>query len=148
MAEPGKIRILSVDDHPLMHEGIAAVIRNQPDMVLVAEAIDGHQGIQLFREHTPDVTLLDLRLPDMSGIETLVAIRSKFPAARVIILTTFAEDVEISRAFEAGAHAYLLKSTPPKEIVDVIRQVHEGKRKLPAEIASNLAEHFSDGKAD
>ena len=134
MTELGKIRILSVDDHPLMHEGIAAVIRNQPDMVLVAEAIDGHQGIQLFHEHTPDVTLLDLRLPDMSGIETLVAIRSKFPAARVIILTTFAEDVEIARAFEAGARAYLLKSTRPKEIVDVIRQVHEGKKKLPSEI--------------
>lgn len=137
MTEPGKIRILSVDDHPLMHEGIAAVIRNQPDMVLVAEAIDGHQGIQLFREHTPDVTLLDLRLPDMSGIETLVAIRSKFPAARVIILTTFAEDVEISRALEAGARAYLLKSTPPREIVDVIRQVHEGKKKLPAPSQEN-----------
>jgi len=146
MADPAKIRVLSVDDHPLMHEGIAAMIRSQLDMVLAAEASSGHQAIQRFREHTPDITLMDLRLPDMSGIDAMVTIRSEFPEARVIILTTFAGDVEISRALESGARAYVLKSAPPKEIVEVIRQVHAGKKKLPPDIAANLAEHFSDEK--
>jgi len=146
MTETAKIRVFTVDDHPLMHEGIAAVIRSQQDMLLAAEASNGTQAIQRFRECTPDVTLLDLRLPDMSGIDALIAIRSEFPEARVIILTTFAGDVEICRALDAGARAYLLKSMPPKEIVEVIRQVHAGKKKLPPDIAANLAEHFSDEK--
>jgi len=146
MTEPEKIRVFSVDDHPLMHEGIAAVIRKQPDIVLVGKAFDGHQAIQRFREHTPDVTLLDLRLPDMSGVDAMAAIRSEFPEAKIIILTTFAGDVEISRALEGGARAYVLKSSPPKEIVDVIRQVHAGKKKLPPDIAANLGEHFNDEK--
>ena len=144
MSEAPRIRILTVDDHPLLHEGIATVIRNQPDMVLAAEASNGREAIQRFREHTPDVTLMDLRLPDMSGIDVMVAIRSEFPEARVIILTTFAGDVEIQRALQAGARAYMLKSMPPKELVEVIRQVHAGKKRIPPEIAAHLAEHYSD----
>lgn len=144
MSTPGQIRILSVDDHPLLHEGVAIVIKNQPDMLLVAEATNGQQAIQHFRQHTPDVTLMDLRLPDMSGIDAMIAIREEFPEARVIILTTFAGDVEIQRALAAGARAYVLKSMPPKELVDVIRQVHAGKKRIPAEIAAHLAEHYSD----
>jgi DNA-binding NarL/FixJ family response regulator len=144
MKEAAKIRIFSVDDHPLLHEGIATIIRSQLDMSLVAEAANGREALQRFREHTPDVTLMDLRLPDMSGIDAMIAIRSEFPEARVIILTTFAGDVEIQRALEAGARAYMLKSMPPKELVEVIRQVHAGKKRIPAEIAAHLAEHYSD----
>jgi DNA-binding NarL/FixJ family response regulator len=144
MSEPVKIRVFSVDDHPLMHQGIAAVIRSQPDMVLVAEASSGREAIQRFREHTPDVTLMDLRLPDISGIDAMLAIRGEFPEARIIILTTFAGDVEIQHALESGARAYLLKSMPPKDLVEVIRQVHAGKKRIPPEIAAHLAEHYSD----
>ena len=144
MANIGKIRILSIDDHPLLHEGIATVIRNQPDMSLVAEAFNGREGIQCFRQQQPDVTLMDLRLPDMSGIDAMMAIRSEFPEARVIMLTTFAGDVEIQRSLAAGARAYVLKSMPPKELVEVIRQVNSGKKRIPAEIAAHLAEHYSD----
>jgi DNA-binding NarL/FixJ family response regulator len=144
MSVPKQIRVLCVDDHPLLHEGVATVIRNQPDMQLVAEATNGREAIQRFREHTPDVTLMDLRLPDMSGIDAMIAIRSESPEARVIILTTFAGDVEIQRSLEAGARAYLLKSMPPKELVEVIRQVYAGKKRIPPEIAAHLAEHYSD----
>jgi len=110
----------------------------------VAEATNGQEAIQRFREHTPDITLMDLRLPDMSGIDAMIAIRSESPDARVIILTTFAGDVEIQRSLEAGARAYLLKSMPPKELVEVIRQVYAGKKRIPPEIAAHLAEHYSD----
>ena len=144
MSTSRQIRILCVDDHPLVHEGVATVIKNQPDMLLVAEATNGQQAIQGFRQHTPDVTLMDLRLPDMSGIDAMIAIREEFPEAHVIILTTFAGDVEIQRALAAGARAYVLKSMPPKELVEVIRQVHAGKKRIPAEIAAHLAEHYSD----
>jgi DNA-binding NarL/FixJ family response regulator len=144
MSTPTQIRILTVDDHPLLHEGVATVIRNQPDMLLVADANNGQQAIQRFRQHTPDVTLMDLRLPDMSGIDAMIAIREQFSEARVIILTTFSGDVEIQRALAAGARAYVLKSMPPKELVEVIRQVHAGKKRIPAEIAAHLAEHYSD----
>jgi DNA-binding NarL/FixJ family response regulator len=144
MAEVTKVRVFSVDDHPLMHEGIATVIRMQPDMLLVAEASNGREGIQRFREHKPDVTLMDLRLPDMSGIDAMIAIRSEFPEARIIILTTFAGDAEIGRALQAGARGYLLKSMPPKELAEVIRQVHAGKKRIPPEIAAHLAEHYGD----
>jgi DNA-binding NarL/FixJ family response regulator len=144
MSEAIKIRVFSVDDHPLMHEGLATVIKNQADMLLVAEASNGREAVQRFRENRPDVTLMDLRLPDMSGIDAMIAIRAEFPEARIIILTTFAGDVEIQHALEAGARGYILKSMPPKELVEVIRQVHAGKRRIPPEIAANLAEHYSD----
>jgi DNA-binding NarL/FixJ family response regulator len=146
MTELAKIKIFAVDDHPLMQQGIANVIRNQPDMILAAEASNGRQAIEKFREHNPDITLMDLRLPDMSGIDAMVAIRSQFPEARIIILTTFAGDVEISRALELGAYGYVLKTMTPKEIVEVIRQVYSGKKKLPPDIVASLAEHLSDEK--
>ncbi len=144
MNESAHIRILCVDDHPLVHEGIATVIRNQPDMTLIAEAFNGRDALQKFREHLPDVTLLDLRLPDMSGIDTMITIRNEFPEARAIILTTFEGDVEIQRALKAGARAYVLKSMPPKELVEVIRKVHAGKKPIPPQIAAQLAEHYGD----
>ena len=143
MREDKTIRILSVDDHPLMHEGIAALINNQPDMTLVAEASDGKSALRTFREHQPDVTLMDLRLPDMSGIESMASILREFPAARVIILTMFEGDVEVQRALKAGARGYMLKTMPPKELVKIIRRVHAGKKYIPPEVAANLAEHFS-----
>ena len=144
MTDKARIRILCVDDHPLLREGIAAIINNQPDMVLIAEASTGTEAIQKYKEHRPDVTLMDLRLPDMSGVDSLIAIRADIPEARIIMLSTFEGDVEIQRALEAGARAYMLKNMPPKELVDVIRQVHAGKKRIPTEIAAHLAEHFSD----
>ena len=144
MTNKQPIRVFSVDDHPLLREGIAALVNNQPDMVLVGEASTGAEAIQQFAQHTPDVTLLDLRLPDMSGIDVLIAIRSEFPEARVVMLTTFEGDVEVQRALQAGARGYLLKNMPPSELLDVIRQVHDGKKRIPPEIASQLVEHMSD----
>jgi len=139
-----RIRVFSVDDHPLLREGIAAIINNQQDMVMVAQAANAQDALLQFRKHLPDVTLMDLRLPDMSGIETMIAIRAEFPEARVIILTTFEGDVEIKRALESGARGYVLKSMPPKELVEVIRQVHAGKKRIPPQLAAQLAEHMSD----
>jgi DNA-binding NarL/FixJ family response regulator len=144
MNSPNAIRVFSVDDHPLLREGIATLIKNQPDMDLVAEAATGRDAIQQFEKDQPDVTLMDLRLPDMSGIDAMIAIRTKYPEARIIMLTTFEGDVEIQRALEAGARGYMLKSMPPKDLLDVIRQVHSGKKRIPPEIAAQLAEHLSD----
>jgi len=120
------------------------IIKKQPDMVLVSQACTGNEAIQHYRTHQPDVTLMDLRLPDVSGIDAMIAIRAEFPEARIIMLTTFEGDVEIQRALEAGARGYLLKNMPPSELVQVIRQVHEGKKRVPPEVASHLAEHMSD----
>jgi DNA-binding NarL/FixJ family response regulator len=136
------IRVFCVDDHPLMREGIAAVIRNEPDMMLVAEASTGREAIRGFREHRPDITLMDLRLPDIGGIDAVVAIRTEFADARVIMLTTFEGDAEIRRALEAGAQGYMLKSMPRKQLLEMIRKVHTGKKHIPPEIAAHLAEHF------
>ena len=144
MSATAPIRVLAVDDHPLLREGISAMIKSQPDMELVAEASSGRDGLERFRQHRPDITLMDLRLPDMNGIDTMAAIRTEFPDARIIILTTFEGDVEIQRALEAGARGYLLKSMPPKELLDGIRQVHAGKKRIPPEIVAQLAEHLSD----
>src|SRR6201981_2988992 len=144
MNEAARIRILSVDDHPLLREGLAAIINNQQDMLLVAQACNAQEAIQQYRTHRPDVTLMDLRLPDKSCIDALIAVRAEFPEARIIMLTTFEGDVEIHRALEAGARGYLLKSMPPKELIEVIRQVHAGKKRVPPEVAAQLAEHLSD----
>jgi DNA-binding NarL/FixJ family response regulator len=142
VSAPSRIRIFSVDDHPLMREGIAAVIKNEPDMLLIAEAASGRDAIAGFREHRPDVTLMDLRLPDIGGIDAMIAIRTEFPNARVIMLTTFEGDAEIQRALEAGAQGYMLKSMPRKQLVEMIRRVHAGKKQIPPEVAAHLAEHF------
>jgi DNA-binding NarL/FixJ family response regulator len=137
------ISIMSVDDHPLVHQGVAALIGNHPDMKLVAEAADGREAIEKFREHRPAVTLLDLRLGKQSGIDVLIAIRGEFPEARIIMLTMFEGDVEIQRALKAGAAAYLLKSMTSKNLVETIRCVHSGKKFLPPEITANLVEYMS-----
>ena len=144
MSNQTDIRVFSVDDHPLLNEGIAAIIKGQPDMQLVAQASTGCEAIRQFREYLPDVTLMDLRLPDMSGIDVMIVIRAEFPEARIIMLTTFEGDIEIQRALEAGARGYVLKSMPPRDLVAVIRQVHAGKKRIPSEVAARLAEHLGE----
>jgi len=144
MMNADSIRVLSVDDHPLVREGIGTIINGQADMSLAGTASNGREGIEAFRALQPDVTLMDLRLPDLSGLEVTIAIRSEFPDARVIVLTTFDGDVDVQRALKAGARGYLLKSMPPQQMLYMIRQVHAGKKCIPAEIASGLAEHLGD----
>lgn len=138
------IRVLSVDDHPLLREGIVAVVNSEPDMVVIAQAANGHQAIAAYRAHQPDVMLLDLRLPDVSGIEVVIAIRAEFPQARIVLLSTFEGDVEIQRAMRAGARGYLLKSMPPDELTQAIRQVHAGKKRMPPEVMAQLTEHMGE----
>ena len=136
--------MLSVDDHPLLREGIAALVGNQTDMRLVAEASNGREAIELFRTHRPDITLMDLRMPEMSGIDAMISIRGEFPEARIIVLTTHAGDVQVSRALKAGARAYLLKGSLRKELLDTIRAVHAGQKRLSSEVAAEIAEHATD----
>ena len=138
------IRILTVDDHPLLREGIARLVAVQPDMTLVGEAADGREAIQQFRTHRPDVTLMDIQMHEMNGVDALIAIRTEFPDARVIVLTTYEGDVHILRALKAGAQGYLLKSTLHPELLQTIRAVHGGKRSLSPEVSFQVAEHASD----
>jgi len=142
--DSGVIRILTVDDHQLLREGIAAVLETQEDMTLVGQAGNGHEAIESFRRLRPDVTLMDLRMPDMSGIEAISAIRREFANARIIVLTTYAGDAQAAAALKAGAAGYLLKSLVRKELIETIRVVHAGKRRVPPEIATEIAEHVAD----
>jgi DNA-binding NarL/FixJ family response regulator len=141
---PDAIRILTVDDHQLLREGIAAVLDSQTDMTIVGQASNGREAIERFREQRPDVTLMDLRMPDMNGIDAIAAIRAEFPNARIIVLTTYAGDAQAAAALKAGASGYLLKNLVRKELIETIRAVHSGKRRVPPEIASGIAEHVAD----
>jgi DNA-binding NarL/FixJ family response regulator len=137
-----RIRILVADDHPLLREGLAAMIARQADMALVAEAENGEQALEAFRTHRPDITLMDVRMPGMGGIDAIAAIRAEFPLARIIVLTTYRGDAQALRAIKAGASGYLLKSMLRKELVETIRVVHAGQRRIDVDIASEIAEHY------
>jgi DNA-binding NarL/FixJ family response regulator len=138
------IRILLADDHHVLREGVRALAADEHDMEFVAEASSGQEAIQHFRKHQPDVVLMDLQMPDMTGIDAMIAIRNEFPDARFIVLTTYAGDVQISRALKAGARAYLLKSLLRRELLDTIRAVHAGQKRIPAEVAAQVADHLAD----
>jgi len=142
--EEKKIRVLAVDDHPIVRQGIAGLLAVQPDMALVAEAANGREAIQQFRAHRPDITLMDLRIPEINGLDAIIAIRGEFPDARIIVLTTYTGDVQVLRAMKAGAQGYLLKNLMDKELLDTIRAVHAGKRALSPEASYELAEHATD----
>jgi DNA-binding NarL/FixJ family response regulator len=138
------IRVMAVDDHPLVRQGIAGLIADQPDMKLVAEASNGREAILQFRTHRPDVTLMDVQMPEMNGVDAIIAIRGEFPEARIIVLTTYVGDVQVMRAIKAGARAYLLKNTLYKQLLDTIRAVHSGKKTISPEVSFELAEHATD----
>lgn len=142
--DPKPIRILLVDDHPLLRQGVAALAGDETDMQLVAEASNGREAVEQFRRFRPDVTLMDLQMPEMNGIDAMTAIRAEFPDARFIVLTTYTGDVQVLRALKAGARAYLLKSLLRKELLDTIRAVHAGQKRIPPEIAAQLADHAAD----
>ena len=144
MNAAGAIRILTVDDHPVLREGIAAVLASEQDMILVAEASNGREAVEQFRTHHPDVTLMDVQMPEVNGIDAIVKIREEFPDARIIVLTTYTGDAQAARAFKAGAFGYLLKNMVRKELIDTIRTVHSGKKRIPPEIAVDMAQHHSD----
>jgi DNA-binding NarL/FixJ family response regulator len=145
-APPNRIRILLADDHPvlLLRRGIQALAADEGDMEFVAEASNGREAIEQFRKHRPDITLMDLQMPDMNGIDAMIAIRNEFPEARFIILTTYAGDVQVSRALKSGARAYLLKSSLRKELLETIRAVHAGQRRIPPDLATQVADHLGD----
>jgi DNA-binding NarL/FixJ family response regulator len=142
--ERGSIRVLAVDDHALLREGIAALLGGQVDMNLVGQASNGREAIQQFRMHRPDVTLMDLQMPEMNGLDAIIAIRGEFPEARIIVLTTYTGDVQVLRALKSGARAYLLKNSLHKELLETIRAVHAGRRALSTEASFQLAEHATD----
>jgi DNA-binding NarL/FixJ family response regulator len=141
---PQPIRILAVDDHPIFRQGIAGLLADQSDMSLVAEAANGHEAIQQFRAHRPDITLMDLQMPEMNGLDAMIAIRSEFPDARIIVLTTYTGDIQVLRALKVGARAYLIKNLLYKELLETIRAVHAGKKSLSPEVSYELAEHATD----
>jgi DNA-binding NarL/FixJ family response regulator len=138
------MKVLSVDDHPLLREGIAALVNAESDMKLVAEAANGQEAIEKYRLHRPDVTLMDLQMPALNGIDAIIGIRSEFPNARIIVLTTYAGDVQVLRALKAGAQGYILKGHVRRELLDTIRAVHAGQKRIPPEVAAQLAEHAAD----
>ncbi|WP_433973257.1 response regulator [Tunturiibacter lichenicola] len=144
MSEGHTIRVLTVDDHPLLRAGISGAINSQQDMTVVAEASDGEEALACFRVHRPDVTLMDLRMPKINGIDAILAIRKEFPWARIVVLTTYGGDIQALRAFKAGAVGYLLKSMLRTELIDTIRTAHAGMRRIPPEIASEMAQHAGD----
>ena len=144
ISDSSLIRILTVDDHALLRKGIAALVNAEPDMKLIAEASTGVEAIQQFKQYRPDVTLMDLQMPDMGGIEAIIGIRNEFPDARIIVLTTYAGDVQVVRALEAGARAYLLKAKVNRDLLETIRAVHSGQKRIPPEVAAGLAEHTGE----
>ena len=144
MSNSRLIRILAADDHALLRNGIAGLVNDEPDMKMVAEAATGVEAIKQFKQYHPDITLMDLQMPDMSGIEATIEIRSEFPEARIIVLTTYAGDIQVARALKAGVRGYLLKARVNRDLVDVIRAVHSGQKRIPPEIAAELAEHAGE----
>jgi DNA-binding NarL/FixJ family response regulator len=142
--DPSLIRILTVDDHPLLRKGIAALVNAEPDMKLIAEASNGREAIEKFRQHRPDITLMDLQMPDLNGTEVISRIQSEFPNARIVVLTTYEGDAQVLRALRAGARAYILKGHVHRELLETIRAVHAGQKRIPPDIAAQLAEHATD----
>ncbi len=143
-SNPGLIRILTVDDHPLLREGIAALVKGQPDMELVAEAADGEEAIEQFRKHRPDITLMDLQMPNLNGTEAISRIRNEYPGAKIIVLSTYCGDVQVLSAIKAGARGYIVKGHVHRELLEAIRSVHAGHKRIPAEVAATLAQHAAD----